>query len=38
MLRSREAALKLIELSDIISIKLMDEAHALILFKKKLGK
>jgi hypothetical protein len=36
--RSREAALKLIEPSDIITVEPMDEAHALALFKKKLGK
>jgi hypothetical protein len=35
---SREAALKLVEESDIIDIKPMDKAHALALFEKKLGK
>jgi tetratricopeptide (TPR) repeat protein len=36
--RSREAALKLVEHSDIIAVEPMDEAHALALFEKKLGK
>jgi tetratricopeptide (TPR) repeat protein len=36
--RSREAALKLVEESDIIAVEPMDEAHALALFEKKLGK
>jgi hypothetical protein len=35
--RSREAALKLVEESDIIDITPMDKAHALALFEKKLG-
>ncbi|KAH8691823.1 hypothetical protein BGW36DRAFT_38421 [Talaromyces proteolyticus] len=34
----REAALKLVEQRDIIAIEPMDEAHALALFEKKLGK
>jgi tetratricopeptide (TPR) repeat protein len=36
--RSREAALKLVEPSDIITVEPMDKAHALALFEKKLGK
>jgi hypothetical protein len=36
--RSREAALKLVEQSDIITVEPMDEAHALALFRKKPGK
>ena len=36
--RSREIALKLVEQSDIITVEPMDEAHALALFEKKLGK
>jgi hypothetical protein len=36
--RSREAVLKLVEERDIIAVELIDEAHALALFKKKLGK
>jgi hypothetical protein len=35
--RSRAAALKMVEQSDIIAVEPMDEAHALALFKK-LGK
>jgi hypothetical protein len=34
--RSREAALKLVEQRDIIVIELMDEAQAIVLFKKKM--
>jgi tetratricopeptide (TPR) repeat protein len=36
--RSREAALKLVEQSDIIAVEPMDGTHALVLFEKKLGK
>ena len=36
--RSREAALKLVERSDIIAVEQMDGAHALALFDKKLGR
>lgn len=36
--RSREAALKLVKQSDIIAVEPMDEAHALVLSMKKLGK
>jgi hypothetical protein len=36
--RSREVALKLVEQSDIIAVEPMDEAHALALFEKKMGK
>ena len=36
--RNREAALKLVEQSDIIAVEPMDEAQALALFEKKLGK
>ena len=36
--RSREVALKLVEQSDIIAVEPMDEAHALELFEKKMGK
>jgi len=36
--RSREAALKLVEQSDIIAVEPMNEAHALALFERKLGK
>ena len=36
--RTRGAALKLVEESDIIAVEPMDEAHALALFEKKLGK
>jgi hypothetical protein len=36
--RSREVALKLVERSDIIAVEPMDEAHALALFEKKMGK
>lgn len=36
--RSREIALKLVEQSDVIAVEPMDEAHALALFEKKLGK
>jgi tetratricopeptide (TPR) repeat protein len=35
--RSREVALKLVEQRDIITVELMDEAHALALFEKKFG-
>ena len=35
--RSREAALKLVEPCDVIAVDPMDEAHALVLFEKKLG-
>ncbi|KAK7182331.1 kinesin light chain [Paraphaeosphaeria sporulosa] len=35
--RNKEAALRLVEQRDIVSVKPMDEAHALALFKKKLG-
>jgi hypothetical protein len=36
--RSREAALKLVEQSDIIAVEPMNKMHALALFEKKLGK
>jgi hypothetical protein len=36
--RSKEAAFKLVEKSDIIEVEPMDGAHAVALFKKKLGK
>ena len=36
--RSREVASKLVEQSDIIAVEPMDEAHALALFEKKMGK
>ena len=36
--RNSEAALKLVEERDIIAVEPMDEAHALELFEKKLGK
>src|SRR5205814_9374276 len=36
--RSKQAALKLVEQSNVIEIKPMDEANALTLFEKKLGK
>ncbi|KAF3389783.1 Nephrocystin-3 [Talaromyces pinophilus] len=36
--RSREAALKLVDQRDIIVVEPMDEAHARVLFNKKLGK
>jgi hypothetical protein len=35
--RSREVALRLVEQNDIIEVEPMDEAHAMALFKKKLG-
>ncbi|PSN58828.1 TPR-like protein [Corynespora cassiicola Philippines] len=35
--RTRHAASRLVEENDIVSIKAMDEAHALALFEKKLG-
>jgi hypothetical protein len=35
--RNREVALKLVEQRDIISVQPMDKAHAVTLFKKKLG-
>ena len=35
--RSKDAALKLVEERDIISVEPMDGAHALALFEKKLG-
>ena len=36
--RSRDTALRLVEPSSIITVEPMDEAHALMLFEKKLGK
>jgi len=36
--RNRSVALKLVEESDVIAVEPMDEEHALVLFKKKLGK
>src|SRR5271156_6626214 len=36
--RSGEVASKLVEQSDIIAVEPMDEAHALELFEKKMGK
>jgi hypothetical protein len=37
-LRSKEAALKLVEESDIFAVEPIDKAHALALFEKKLRK
>ena len=37
-MRSRQVASNLVEQSDIIAVEPMDEAHALALFKKKIGK